>query len=310
MALLFDPSKLDMRALLDPVLMGGGRGGFTPPGVPGQAAAAMPAPAQTSPPIANLNAPSPDSAVQKRSPLFGRLGNMLSENSTLLIALGAGFAGAPSFGEGLQRALGNAAAVAAKDDEVRRQERRARTEQQQKDGERQALFRALVQRGVPPKDAVLITTSPEAARLAGIGRQERAEPAPLTGIGRINRAFQRGEISGEQRDALLARETEGRAGPNVMEGIRQKIRDGGIGSLTAGELRVYEDTLRADPVARILSGILDGRATPGGAPSAPLPGQSDDGIPTVSTAQEAEALPPGTIFRTPDGRLKQVPARR
>lgn len=36
-------------------------------------------------------------------------------------------------------------------------------------------------------------------------------------------------------------------------------------------------------------------------------GTTSDGIPTVSTPEQASALPPGSMFRTPDGRLKQVP---
>ena len=45
------------------------------------------------------------------------------------------------------------------------------------------------------------------------------------------------------------------------------------------------------------------RGTPpviGGIPPAPKPGR----IVTVKTPQEADALPPGTVFKTPDGRLK------
>jgi len=44
-------------------------------------------------------------------------------------------------------------------------------------------------------------------------------------------------------------------------------------------------------------------APPGGIPS-PRPNSKSDGIPTIANPQDALKLAPGTVFRTPDGRMK------
>lgn len=77
-------------------------------------------------------------------------------------------------------------------------------------------------------------------------------------------------------------------------------------------LLAQAQTLRGGGVAP-LRPITGGpaRPAPGAAnvavPQVPVDKGGADGIPTVSTPAEASALPPGTRFRTPDGRIKVRP---
>lgn len=54
-------------------------------------------------------------------------------------------------------------------------------------------------------------------------------------------------------------------------------------------------------------GVYEATAPDAGIQPAPRPAPANDGIVTVRTPQEAAALPPGTQFRTPDGRVKVRP---
>lgn len=85
--------------------------------------------------------------------MLDRIGSGLRDNSNLLIALGAGFAGAPSWGAGINRALTGAQATLASDD--------ARNEKLKAAG---AAYRALIAKGVSPDDALAATQNPEILR--------------------------------------------------------------------------------------------------------------------------------------------------
>lgn len=82
---------------------------------------------------------------------FGdRLSGALARNGATLLALGSGFAGAPSIGTGMRRAFSAAVPASALDRKTARE------------GETQAdVYRSLVARGVPPTEALAATRSPE-----------------------------------------------------------------------------------------------------------------------------------------------------
>ncbi len=73
--------------------------------------------------------------------------------------------------------------------------------------------------------------------------------------------------------------------------------------------QVYGDKLKLPPVqfSPVVNGTI-GESPPGPVVGQPAPAAAPaDGIPTVATPEEAAALPPGTKFRTPDGRVKVRP---
>lgn len=71
--------------------------------------------------------------------LLDRIGNGLNNNSELLLSLGAGFAGAPSLGAGMQRAFSNARPLMGRNQTVD----------------------ALVKKGLSPEDAQMAASNPE-----------------------------------------------------------------------------------------------------------------------------------------------------
>jgi hypothetical protein len=88
--------------------------------------------------------------------------------------------------------------------------------------------------------------------------------------------FMNGDMEGGNAALSLARAMEGNI-PNTVESIRAKIAGGQ--QLTPGEQRVYDDALKADPLARLLSGLgAEGGEPATPAPSAPATGPSEEDI--------------------------------
>lgn len=124
------------------------------PGQPPDAAmaSAVPAPAPRAlPPGTTPNVSRETSAPGATPSLGGILGNIFNPaNAPLLLALGGGMAGAPSFGQGLSRAGTAAAPYAAL----------LRKEQQTEGGIAES-YRALVARGVTPQEALAAVRNPD-----------------------------------------------------------------------------------------------------------------------------------------------------
>lgn len=85
--------------------------------------------------------------------LIPRVGNFLKNNSNTLLALGAGMAGAPNVGQGISRA--SAAAIPASQADIKN-----RTTLQSQS----ATYRALIEAGVPPNQALAAVGNPEMAK--------------------------------------------------------------------------------------------------------------------------------------------------
>jgi len=130
------PAPIDVRAP-DPVADAGLPLGAKPAMQPGPAAAPV-APA-TPPPAASPGAG-----------FLSRISDALASHPSTLLAMGAGFAGAPSFGQGMSRAFG-AAVPASKQDQ-------ALGIQQQGIA---ASYKALVAAGVSPQEALAASYNPE-----------------------------------------------------------------------------------------------------------------------------------------------------
>lgn len=92
----------------------------------------------------------PVAAPAQTPSVWSRISDSLDQNSPMLLALGAGFAGAPSFGAGMSRAFGNAAPFAQKNVEYRRTQ-----------GGITATVAALRAKGVPEADIQAAMTNPE-----------------------------------------------------------------------------------------------------------------------------------------------------
>lgn len=129
---------------------------FAPPATDVGARSRTPAPAPL--PIAPIS-PAPASAAPPAAPSAGllgtgsvldRVGNFLSDNSNTLLALGAGFAGAPNLGQGISRAAAAAIPARAADinQTIARQSRGVTT-------------KALIDAGVPIQQAVAASVDPE-----------------------------------------------------------------------------------------------------------------------------------------------------
>lgn len=93
-----------------------------------------------SPPLAPANAPRPSAALPAAPSFLDRLSKYSGDNSATLLALGAGFAGAPSIGTGMSRAFANAAPFAQQNQTVA----------------------ALVKAGLSPDQAQLVASNPAA----------------------------------------------------------------------------------------------------------------------------------------------------
>jgi hypothetical protein len=84
------------------------------------------------------------------SSFLGRLANVIGKNSNMLMSMGAGFAGAPSFGQGMSRAF--AAGPQGHQEDVR---------QQAYMGGIGATYQALVQAGAQPHEALAAVYNPD-----------------------------------------------------------------------------------------------------------------------------------------------------
>jgi hypothetical protein len=82
--------------------------------------------------------------------MFGRIGNFLRDNSNTLLAIGAGFGGAPNIGQGISRTA--AAAIPASQADLKN-----RTTLQSQSG----TYRSLIDAGVPPNQALGAIGNPE-----------------------------------------------------------------------------------------------------------------------------------------------------
>jgi len=148
---------------------------------------------------------------------------------------------------------------------------------------------------------LLISQSAEALDLIKGTRDK-----PQSTLGRLDADRRAGRISEEDFNARKGKLTT----QNTFETIRRKVASGE--PLTVGENEMREEALQANPLASLVADSLrrrDGSGPSQGAEggTGQQPPASGDGIPTVSTEEEALALPPGTQFRTPDGRLKVRP---
>lgn len=95
-----------------------------------------------------------------------------------------------------------------------------------------------------------------------------SEASPTTEIGKLRTDLKNGFITQPEFDSRVQRLTREGSEPNTIEGIRRKIAAGE--TLSAGEKSVYDDALRADPIARLIAGAMNGGGiTP--PTSAPIP---------------------------------------
>lgn len=85
--------------------------------------------------------------------LVPKIGDFLKNNSNTLLALGAGFAGAPNIGQGISRAAAAAIPASARDISQRTQ---LQTQS--------STYRALVEAGVPKQQAIAAVGNPEMAK--------------------------------------------------------------------------------------------------------------------------------------------------
>jgi hypothetical protein len=92
----------------------------------------------------------PGPSAASSGSLFDRITSGINDNSNMLLGLAGGFAGAPSFGAGLSRALSGAQAGAQMDARQRPQPQRI--------GE---AFQALARAGVPPRQALAAVYNPD-----------------------------------------------------------------------------------------------------------------------------------------------------
>jgi hypothetical protein len=150
-----------------PVSMGGtdGAGGPAPDGT--TAAGTPPVSAPTdSPQVAAVGAPNrPGNAFDQPGasgvdpsdlsiPLWGRLAPTIAANSSTLMALGGGLAGARTWGEGISKGLTQAAQTSLEQQKLE-QARRSQG----------AVFTTLRTLGVPPEVALLAAQNPQLLRL-------------------------------------------------------------------------------------------------------------------------------------------------
>ncbi len=132
-----------------PVPMPQPRPAAAPPAVPAaQDQAAIPPNAQ---PTQGQDNPVAQPAPQPQEPsLLSKIGDKLSQNSNLLIGMGAGFAGAPSIGTGISRALTGASAGGQLD-----------LKQAMQQGAIGPTYTALVKAGVPKEQALAAVYNPK-----------------------------------------------------------------------------------------------------------------------------------------------------
>lgn len=103
--------------------------------------------------------------------------------------------------------------------------------------------------------------------MIGVPAAPEAADSPSTEIGKLRQDLQRGFITQPEFDARVNNLTRTLGEPNIVEGIRRKIATGE--TLTAGEKQVYDDALKADPIARLLAGAAAANPTLARPPAAP-----------------------------------------
>lgn len=155
-----------------PGMLGPAMGGAAPPLPPPINVAPIPAPlsaAPAAPAIAPPAGPPTDVSAQSRAPGippaaaappqsgWEKFGRGITDNSNTLLALGAGFAGAPSFGTGMSRAFTNAIPGGQLD---RKNADANRTLSTTLQGQAQT-YRALLASGVPANLALAAVQNPE-----------------------------------------------------------------------------------------------------------------------------------------------------
>lgn len=160
------PAQGPIPGLLGPDIAG------TMPQLAGGAAPPLPPPVNVAPPpqVASVPATPPamapagpsstDISAAARQPasappgrtesLWDKIGSGINNNSALLLALGAGFSGAPSFGTGMSRAFSQAIPAGQLD-----------TANKLKASQIQSTYSALLKAGVPPHLALAATQNPE-----------------------------------------------------------------------------------------------------------------------------------------------------
>lgn len=107
--------------------------------------------------------------------------------------------------------------------------------------------------------------------LAGVPRSESSDtPDPTTEIGKLRQDLKNGFITQPEFDARVRNITREIGEPNIIENIRRKIAVGE--PLSDGEKTVYDDALKADPIARLIAGAIGGKAP---VPSASPPARPD-----------------------------------
>ena len=95
------------------------------------------------------------------------------------------------------------------------------------------------------------------------------EAKPQTELGKLHADLKAGLIKPEEFNARVHNLTAPAHQPNAVESIRQKISAGS--SLSPGEQKVYDDALKADPLARLLIGLQGGASASPGQPSPAAP---------------------------------------
>lgn len=198
---------------------------------PGTAAPPLPPPQQISPSPAVADATA-DAAIppnakptqaeaQPGASFLENISDRLKPHALTLMALGAGFAGAPSFGTGMSRAFSNAIPAASAEQKM----------QIQQQGIAQT-YKALVARGVPPQEALAAVYNPEVLKTVA-GKYFEAKPLVWQdGIGRD-------PITGEIRAAAPGK-IEKVTDANGIE--RSVVRDatGQLHVIDAGKLPVMD----------------------------------------------------------------------
>jgi hypothetical protein len=116
-------------------------------------------------------------------------------------------------------------------------------------------------------------------------------PKLLTELAKLKADFDNGLIEEPVYRAKVLKLTDPTKDVNSVEGIRRKIAAGE--DLTPGEKRVYDDAIRADPLARFLAGVQGGAPAPAPAAAPALPAAGSKTF--NSDAEVQAAVKAGTV---------------
>lgn len=117
--------------------------------------------------------------------------------------------------------------------------------------------------------------------MIGVPAAPEGEASPTTEIGKLRSDLKNGFITQAEFGARVNNLTRDMSEPNVIEGIRRKLATGE--ALSEGEAKVYDDALKADPIARLLAGAMSGAPAVPVSPARPAAPQS------FATPAEVEA---------------------